>query len=177
MDEDEEFITKKENQQPDFYKDCKVIEGNAIDKNGEDCFTDRCRPANGPVLKRDNPASLFYPGYLADEKKPRKVKKPKTRSNKKQQYQYDTYETTTAKYSNRVQQSHRHVRRASKSGPNFTIQTSNCRIIKSAKNDIRRRCDRVVETKSLDYIKAVTLFDAKVDLTSSDVNDFDFEEF
>ena len=60
--------------------------------------------------------------------------------------------------------------------PLFTLQSSNCRILQSANKDLRKRCDRIVETRPLPYKEAISLFPQGADLTT-DEGDFDLLEF
>ena len=60
--------------------------------------------------------------------------------------------------------------------PLFTLQTSNCRILRSQNGDLRKRCDRIAETRPLEYQEAITLFPQGADLTT-DEGDFDLLHF
>ena len=59
----------------------------------------------------------------------------------------------------------------------FLQQATNCRILRSKKGDLRKRCDRIVETRKIvDYQTAISLFPSGSDLTL-DEDDFDLLEF
>ena len=51
--------------------------------------------------------------------------------------------------------------------PLLTQQTSNCRILQSTNGDLRKRCDKIVETRPLEYKEAIALFPQGTDLTTN----------
>ena len=141
----------------DFYGSCFSSSGetHSVD-NDKKCFNDRCRtvdPSN--PLEKGNNLSSFYPGYDADEREPK------------------SHKVTTDDYPN----THRHIRSANPyTKPLFTLQSSNCRILQTKNKDVRKRCDRIIETRPLEYKEAITLFPPGSDLTM-DETDFDLLEF
>ena len=134
----------------DFYTSCS--DSDSI------CFSDRCRPADpSNPLEKGNTNSSFYPGWDAEERKPKETKVPR-----------GNYGSTI---------NDRHARDAKPyKEPLFTVQTINCRILQSANKDLRKRCDRIAETRPLPYKEAISLFPQGADLTT-DEGDFDLLEF
>ena len=155
VEEDEEYLGKN-----NFYEKCTTFDYHYGSSDAEKCFNDRCRPVDeSNPLESGDPATLFYPGYDTA------VRKPKAKKNLKNKYQGNVHSI-----------SHRPVRSIYEKKPLFTLQAHNCRIIQSINKDRRRRCDRIIETRSLDYIKATELFPPGVDLTE-DGSDFDLSKF
>ena len=141
-----------------FYGSCFSSSGDKhpIDNEDKKCFNDRCRTADpSNPLEKGNDLSSFYPGYEADERK-----------HKNSRVSIGDYPST-----------HRHARSTKPyKQPLFTLQTSNCRILQTKNKDLRKRCDRIIETRPLEYKEAITLFPQGSDLTM-DETDFDLLEF
>ena len=102
---------------------------------------------------------MFYPGY---DTKVRKTKPKKKLANK------NPYQSTTKHIG------YRPARSIYEKKPLFT--QIYCRVLQSKYFDLRRRCDRIIETRSIDYEKAISLFPQGADLTE-DEDDFDLSEF
>ena len=153
VEEDEEYLNDN-----DFYGDCTPF----VDSGSGKCFEDRCRPVdkNNPLIS-GKPGTVFYPGY---DTKVRKTKPKKKLANK------TPYHSTTKHIG------YRPARSIYEKKPLFTLQASNCRVLQSKNSDLRRRCDRIIETRNLDYEKAISLFPQGADLTK-DEDDFDLSEF
>ena len=60
--------------------------------------------------------------------------------------------------------------------PLWVRQVSQCRVIVAKGGDVHKRCDRIAESRPLDYQTAITLFPPGTDL-SHDASDFDLFEF
>ena len=66
--------------------------------------------------------------------------------------------------------------KAPKEEPLWVRQVNQCRVIVAKGGDVHKRCDRISESRPLDYQTAITLFPPGTDL-SHDSSDFDLFEF
>ena len=145
VEEDEDYLSET-----DFYSSCE---------NDEECFTNRRRPIdnNNPLDKNDS-RTQFYPGY----------KEAKQCEARKKRSPFDELLIRPKRDSSYSAPYPKHE-------PLFIKQVGQCRVIQAKGGDVHKRCDRIAETKPLDYKTAVTLFPPGADLLN-DASDFDLLE-
>ena len=154
--EDEEYL-----EDIDFYGACE--------EGDDDCFTNRRLPMDptNPLIQ-DEPMSVFYPGYkeATECKTPYKIKRD-----------LDT-ETNVGSVEKRVRRDvpQLYSYHEPKEEPLWARQVSQCRVIVAKGGDVHKRCDRIAETRPLDYKTAISFFPPGTDL-SHDASDFDLFEF
>ena len=167
--EDESYLRKNR-----FYSTCTTFSSNVINGNDK-CFNNRDQPVDPDnSLASDDPFATFYPGYGTSKCSNQKYDASKTNSESNHQTRHPDYlQWTEMVNSSYMLERSAHYEVAE---PLFMQQVSNCRILRTNRGDLRKRCDRIVETRPLYYQAAITLFPPGADLTQ-DENDFDLFEF
>ena len=160
MGEDEEYL-----EDIDFYGACGDEE--------DECFKNR-RLAMDPTnpLKEGEDMTVFYPGYK--EATECKVSNKTKRDLNLLDYLSNQDEATEKRIERNIPQTYSFY--AHKKEPLWVRQVSQCRVIVAKGGDVHKRCDRIAESKPLDYKTAITLFPPGTDL-SRDASDFDLFEF
>ena len=158
IEEDESYL-----KQTNLYSTCTTSSSSNYNNNNK-CFDDRAQPLDpNNALAPDDPFSTFYPGYDTN-KCPKKGYKPHQNHPKSNQ-QIKDKEFVLEQPGPVVKRSYNEAKESL-----FVKEVSNCRILRSSKGDLRRRCDRIVETRALDYETSITLFPSGADITTGEKN-------
>ena len=146
VDDDENYLSET-----DFYSSCE---------GDDECFTNRRRPRDDTnPLEEGNNLSTFYPGYKEATDCKARTKRSLFDELVNRSKRDSSYSSPYPKYE-----------------PLFVKQVGQCRVIRASGGDVHKRCDRIAETRPLDYNTAVNLFPPGADL-SHDASDFDLFEF
>ena len=141
-------------------------------------------------LKEGDDLSVFYPGYkeATECSAPTKIKRELNFDNTlndkttEERVRRDVPQPYSYKAPNDVPQPFSYIApkeettKAPKEEPLWVRQVSQCRVIVAKGGDVHKRCDRIAESRPLDYQTAITLFPPGTDL-SHDASDFDLFEF
>ena len=184
IEDDESYLRES-----GFYTNCNNDQKQDTTENSDSCFSDRKRPLD-PLnsLKSDDPLATLYPGFDTN-KCPVKIENSlphydsphETPSVNEDEPNTENVENLVGNYLVRYKRSYKvppkYEIKTEKETKLFLQQASNCRILRSKKGDLRKRCDRIVETRKIvDYQTAISLFPSGSDLTL-DEDDFDLLEF